>query len=303
MRRTRLLLAAACALALAACGGGGEDVPSGSPLPVLHTLAPLQSTAPQVDAEFTVLPSGLQFATIIEGTGPEPVAGDKVAVNYAGWLKDGELFDSSISPGGKPFEFIVGQGDVIKGWDQGIPLMKVGGVYRLVIPPDLAYGARGSGPIPPNATLVFDVSLISTQHVTPTPSPTPKATVDSTPPPVDAEPVTTASGLQFITISEGTGDSPQPGDTVTLDYTGWVQGGGQFDTSIGRIPFSFPAGQGRTIDGFDEGVLLMRTGGSYRLIIPPELGYGDQGSPGYIGPNATLIFDITIVSIEPAAAP
>ena len=287
-------------MALVACGDDSEDVADDGGSPVIHTLAPLASTAPDIDAEFTTLPSGLQIATITEGNGAQPAAGDNVTVNYAGWLKDGALFDSSLNEGRTPFSFVLGEGRVIPGWDIGVGLMKIGGVYRLIIPPDLGYGENGQGSaIPPAATLVFDISVISAEpvDVSQTPTAQPINTISTTPPPVTAEPTTLASGLQIITITEGTGELPNVHDTVTLDYTGWAQGGGQFDTSVGRNPFSFAVGEGRVIAGFDEGALLMKTGGSYRLIIPPGLGYGAQGSAPYVGPNATLIFDISVLSI------
>jgi peptidylprolyl isomerase len=302
-------LAIACAIALAlvfvACGDDSEDLPNDGDSPVIHTLAPLASTAPEVTAEFTTLQSGLQIATIAEGDGPQPTPGDVVTVNYSGWLQDGALFDSSLKEGRTPFQLVLGQGNVIKGWDEGIALMKVGGVYRLIIPPDLGYGAGGSGAsIPPNSTLVFDVSVISTEKLTASPSPTPFATVNSTPPPLSAEPATLASGLQIITVTDGAGVLPATHDIVTLDYTGWAKDGGQFDTSAGRTPISFAVGEGKVIAGFDEGAALMKAGGSYRLIIPPDLGYGAQGSPPFIGPNATLIFDISVITIAaPSATP
>lgn len=94
------------------------------------------------------------------GTGDEAVAGKSVMVHYTGWLTDGTKFDSSKDRG-QPFSFQIGSGQVIKGWDQGVTGMKVGGVRKLTIPPELGYGARGAGGvIPPNATLVFEVELL-----------------------------------------------------------------------------------------------------------------------------------------------
>jgi len=109
----------------------------------------------------TKTPSGLEYWDIKVGTGAVAQAGHKVKVHYTGWLTNGKKFDSSVDRG-QPFEFMLGGGQVIKGWDEGVAGMKIGGKRQLRIPPDLAYGQRGVGDglIPPNSTLVFDVELI-----------------------------------------------------------------------------------------------------------------------------------------------
>ncbi len=109
-------------------------------------------------------PSGLQITDTKMGTGAQPRPGQTCVMHYTGWLyRDGakaEKFDSSLDRG-EPFEFCIGQGQVIRGWDEGVATMKVGGQRTLIIPPQLGYGARGAGGvIPPNATLIFDVQLL-----------------------------------------------------------------------------------------------------------------------------------------------
>ena len=109
-------------------------------------------------------PSGLRIIDVKPGTGPVPHAGQTVTVNYTGWLfvdgKKGKKFDSSLDRS-EPFSFTLGQGQVIKGWDEGLATMHVGGKRTLIIPPDLGYGASGAGgDIPPGATLIFDVDLL-----------------------------------------------------------------------------------------------------------------------------------------------
>jgi peptidylprolyl isomerase len=116
-------------------------------------------------AKMTKTDSGLRYQDLTVGTGAKPSAGQSCGVHYTGWLweggKKGKKFDSSVDRG-TPFEFPLGQGMVIKGWDEGVATMKCGGKRLLLIPPDLAYGERGAGGvIPPNATLLFEVELLT----------------------------------------------------------------------------------------------------------------------------------------------
>lgn len=110
--------------------------------------------------DLTTTPSGLQYVDLVEGTGQTPINGQTVVVNYVGTLQDGTEFDSSYRSG-RPFEFRIGTGSVIAGWDEGLMTMKAGGKRKLVIPPKLGYGASGSPPtIPPNSTLVFEIEML-----------------------------------------------------------------------------------------------------------------------------------------------
>src|SRR5580700_7440045 len=115
--------------------------------------------------------------------------------------------------------------------------------------------------------------------------------------------VTTPSGLRIIEVKPGTGAVPQAGQTVTVNYTGWLyvdgKKGKKFDSSLDRNqPFSFTIGQGQVIKGWDEGVATMRVGGQRTLIIPPDLGYGANGAGGVIPPGATLMFDVDLLSVK-----
>ncbi len=112
-------------------------------------------------AQWTTTGSGLKYQDVVVGKGPQPKPGDDILVNYTGRFTNGKIFDSSLAPGRTPFELHLGRGEVIKGWDEGLSTMHVGGKRKLLIPPDLAYGARGyPGVIPPNSTLTFEVELL-----------------------------------------------------------------------------------------------------------------------------------------------
>lgn len=123
-------------------------------------------------------------------------------------------------------------------------------------------------------------------------------------PQVAGDTITTSSGLKYIEMTVGTGEAPQTGQIVQAHYTGWLTDGKKFDSSRDRgQTFAFPLGQGRVIKGWDEGIASMKVGGRRLLIIPPALGYGERGAGGVIPPNATLIFDVELVSLQPMAGP
>jgi FKBP-type peptidyl-prolyl cis-trans isomerase FkpA len=134
--------------------------------------------------------------------------------------------------------------------------------------------------------------------------PVPAQTPDATPPPVSATPVNGQQGLQYIDVTVGCGTAAQSGDTVTVKYTGWLQASGKmFDSSLlhggtFQIPSALDSSSPQVIQGWNIGLDGMKVGGTRRLIIPPALGYGASGSPPTIPANATLIFDVTLVSID-----
>jgi peptidylprolyl isomerase len=272
-------------LAAAPSGSASVGAAVQPPKPVGREIPPQAAVA---DADLHTEPFGLQWADITVGTGEPAAKGQTVSVDYTGWLKDGTMFDSSFKRA-NPFKFPIGQGKVIQGWDLGVAGMKVGGKRRLVIPGPLAYGPHGRPPtIPPDATLVFDIELRQI-HETRTAPASPTALPDGAY-------VHSSTGLKLHDFEVGTGNTAKPGDTVAVDYTGWTTDGKKFDSSLDRPdPIRFPLGQGRVIKGWDEGIAGMRVGGRRQLVIPPEIAYGAQGRPPVIPPNATLIFEVTLV--------
>lgn len=112
-----------------------------------------------------------------------------------------------------------------------------------------------------------------------------------------AKTVTAASGLKYVDAKVGSGASPVKGKQVKVHYTGTLENGKQFDSSVGREPFSFVIGVGQVISGWDEGVMSMKVGGKRKLIIPSKLGYGERGAGGVIPPNATLLFDVELLDV------
>ena len=231
--------------------------------------------------------SGLKYINETLGEGDIPNKGDVVVVHYTGTLEDGTKFDSSVDRG-QPFEFPVGVGRVIKGWDEALSTMKVGGKRKLIIPAELGYGARGAGGIiPPNATLIFDVELLEIRA----------AFVDKDFA-LPGKEMNYDSGLKTILHKDGSGATPTPGQTVVVHYKGFLGDGTQFDSSHDRgQPFSFAIGSGNVIKGWDEGLSYMKVGEKRTLIIPPELGYGEPGR-GPIPPNSTLVFEVELVDIK-----
>ena len=115
---------------------------------------------------------------------------------------------------------------------------------------------------------------------------------------VEEKVVTTASGLKYVDVAVGTGEEAKKGQRVRVHYTGWLKDGTKFDSSVDRgQPFEFPLGAGRVIKGWDEGVAGMKVGGKRKLIIPPQLGYGDRGAGGVIPPGAELTFEVELLGI------
>lgn len=249
------------------------------------------------------LKSGLKYNDVKVGTGAEAKNGDLIEVHFKGWIvKDSsDLFgDWSVDSTKKadliadsyamnqPMKFVLGTESFIKGSEEGIVGMKTGGQRAIVVPSNLAYGPQGMGPIPPNTSIKVLIELVSTKEAVVAKM----WDVDST------LFKTTASGLKYAIIQEGEGELVGKEKQATVHYSGFLLDGTKFDSSVERDePFTFVAGVGQVIPGWDEGVQLMKKGSKARFIVPANLAYGDRDL-GKIPPNSTLIFDVEVLDVK-----
>jgi len=247
------------------------------------------NTMPQTQEDIVLTtPSGVTIKLTKKGDGLKPSTGDKITVHYKGRLTDGTVFDSSYDRN-QPFSFTLGTGQVIQGWDDAFAMMQTGDQAEIIIPPALGYGSHANGKIPANSTLIFNVELISV-----------KQKIAAVPYNVDGfDTIETKSGLKYIMVKKGAGKQAAPGTSVSVHYTGYLTDGTKFDSSVERgEPITFRLGEGRVIQGWEQGIALLNVGGKTRLIIPYNLGYGEQGYPPVIPAKATLIFDVDLVDVN-----
>lgn len=210
---------------------------------------------------------------------------------YSDWAKDSTKNKDLVADSyafNQALKFVLGTDAFIKGSDEGIVGMKEGSQRVIIIPANLAYGQNGMGPIPPNSSLRLLVELLNS-----------KETVVAKMWDVDSSLYkVTASGLKYAIIEAGEGELIKKENKVTVHYSGFLSDGSRFDSSVERDePFTFVAGVGQVIPGWDEGIQLLKKGSKARLIIPPTIGYGDRDM-GKIPPNSTLVFDVQIVDVQ-----
>lgn len=269
---------------------GSGSIPPGATLIFdVELISVIQPPKPaEVDeADFVTTDSGLKYYDLVVGDSAEPETGEALTMHFSAWLEDGTIIGDSYSQG-QPMNFVLGNDEVLPGWDEGASTMQVGGKRQLLIPPELAFGDQSSGPIPANATLILELELLSVQ---PGPPADPTA-VD------DADYTVTDSGLKYYDFEVGEGPMPESGQMVVVNYTGWLEDGTRFDSSIGRGPIEFPIGQNAVIPGWDEGLTTMQAGGKRQMIIPADLAYGETGAGGVIPADATLIFEVELLEIK-----
>jgi peptidylprolyl isomerase len=241
----------------------------------------------ELNKEYTSA-SGLKYTFLKFGTGPLVEANDMVSVDYVGKFTNDTVFDSSY-PRKQPFTFKVGHKQAIDGWDEALQLMHQGDSARLVIPPNLGYGDKQVGMIPPNSTLVFIIKVVSVKPGIKPFDVTKKDTVKL------------PSGVQYITIVKGKGNAIQDGDILTVSYSAYLPagaGGKCFDSSVERgEPIKYNMGKG--LKGLDEGIKQMLKGGKARIIVPYMLAFGEQGRQGLVPPKTDVIFDVELVDVRP----
>jgi FKBP-type peptidyl-prolyl cis-trans isomerase len=252
-------------------GCGGDD--SSAPLKSETAEARQESAKPKVQVPSAPPPKKLLVEDSEVGSGPTAKAGDEVTVHYVGVeYKNGKQIDASWDRG-EPFSFQLGGGTVIKGWEQGVPGMKVGGRRQLIIPSNLAYG---SGAL----IFVIDLVAIGPQETTRAKE-EPEIRVPNGPPPTK---------VVINELREGSGEEVKAGDEILVDYVGVnYRTGEKFESTwAGNDPSSFTLGTGEVIKGWDVGLKGMKVGGRRELIIPSSLAYK----------TGTLIYVIDLVEIE-----
>ncbi len=255
-----------------------------------NPIGPGTSSIGSDTSEPIVIPD-FAIIDVVVGTGIAAAIGNFVDVTFTLWLYDETQLEAKgeqLTTNTDPVNVLLDPLQVIAGWIQGVPGMREGGVRRLIVPPALAFGGAGSpnGAVPPNTPVVYEIELLA---------------VDETP------------DFTITDLVVGTGATAAEGDTLTVEYGGWVYDptapdnkGAEFDASNGT-PFEFVVGNPGLVDGWNMGILglsgagsgagsAMRVGGSRRLIVPPALAYGEIGQ-GLIPPNGTIVFDIEVLTV------
>ena len=264
---------------------------------------------------------GFYYQIEKQGTGAVAKAGDYVLVHYVGTLLNGKKFDSSRDRN-DPFSFQIGQGQVIPGWDKGIPMFSVGSRGKLFLPPNVAYGEHGAGgDIPPNTPLIFDIEVLNV-FKTPAEEAAYKAEAQTrneaaakvageAQKTIDDQKIAAyiaANNLQNVQKSpegfyyqiaeKGKGEALKSGAWAVMHYKASIIGGsGTFDSSYDRNePFAFKPGEGKMIPGWDKGMFVFGVGDKGKLIIPSGMAFGTRQLNDQVGPNSILIIDLDILN-------
>ncbi len=281
MLKTKLFVILLALLAfLVACGpppqtAAPDEEAHAEPETAEVEIAPAEEVVepeqPEVSAPAAPKLTEFSLEVLEPGSGDAPQPGDYVKVHFIGSLADGTEFANSYEIG-EPLVYPFGRSLFFEGWDLALSQMTFGEKVRVEIPSAMAFGEQGAGVIPPNSDLYFEMELVDK---------------------VD---------IAYEEVEAGSGAQAQDGDTVRVHYVGKLDDGTEFDNSYTRgEPIEFVLGQGFVIPGWEIGILKMKEGGKAILTIPPELGYGSQGAGGAIPPNATLTFEVELVSVGGAS--
>ena len=239
------------------------------------------------DKAFIKTPSGLCYKILEEGEGDNFKDSDIVDVIYIGKHIDGSVFDSS-NGNVVPFPLM----NVVPGFREVITLMKPGAKAVAILPANIAYGETGQGPIGPNETLVFEITTVGLNVATSNKQAGEKYIAEQMS--KDKAFIQTPSGLCYKILEEGKGDIFKATDVVDVIYVGKHINGSEFDSSNGNVvPFPLQ----NVVPGFREVITLMRPGAKAIAILPAKIGYGERGQ-GPIGPNETLVFELTTVELH-----
>ena len=240
-----------------------------------------------VRAQYTTTKSGLQYKIDKPGNNRHPQKGWRVWLEYTGSLDDGTVFASTDETGN--IDIRLGQGQVINGWEEALPMIGEGGHISLIVPPHLGYGNIETYNIPQNSTLHFEIDLIQADSF-PAIAPFPIKGI---------KPEKLANGIKRYTIDSGHGSPARAGDNVYVHFTGWLPDGTIY-TSTRNVGDArrFTAGGGETFEGMDTALLTMAEGALCRFVIPYKLAFGEKGYGNRIPPKTDLTLDIEMVRIS-----
>lgn len=244
--------------------------------------------------------SGLEIATLLEGTGSIPKSGDIVQVHYRLAVKDGKIIASTQEKGNPPVFVKIGSGQYIKALDESLMLMKAGTRVNVIIPPAMGFGKNTvDKEIPANSTLMMELLLIDPNQKKSDNNNNANNNTNAKPVEFDEnKAIKSATGLKVIITKDGTGNKPNTGDSVYVHYRGTLENGTEFDSSYRRNqPFGFKLGVGQVIKGWDEGIAMLNEGAKAILKIPASLAYGER-AVGTIPANSTLIFEVELMKIS-----
>ena len=248
----------------------------------------LLAVAATATAQMTTTASGLQYQIMEPGNSRHPQSGWRVWVEYTGTLDDGTVFASTRETGG--IDLWLGCGQLIKGWEEALPMIGEEGLINLIIPPSQGYADMEVPGVPKNSTLHFTIKLIQADSF---PAIKPFAVKG-------VKKRKTPSEITYFSIEQGHGKTAKKGDNVYVNYTGWLPDGTIYTTTLkANEAQRFTAGMGEAFAGMDSALLMMPEGAKCRFIIPYRLAFGEKGYANRIPPKTDVTLDIEMVRISP----